>query len=238
MNILVLQHMSLEHPGIFRRFLDEDGHSWQPVMLHQGEPLPPIDSYDALWVMGGPMDVWQTDRYPWLDAEKAFIRDAVEIRGLPFLGLCLGHQLLAEALGGSCAPATVPEIGIFDVQLTEAGAESTLFDGLDERFECLQWHAAEVARMPPGASCLATSKACAVQAMNWRTRAFSMQFHTEVEQDTVANWNTDSTYAKALIDTLGTKGADNLAADCAVRMSTFNAAAERIYINWLQATAH
>ena len=98
MKILVLQHADVEHPGSFRKLLQEDGHSWDAFELDAGEALPPIDGYDALWVMGGPMDVWQEDEHPWLKAEKAFIRDAVEGRGVPFLGLCLGHQLLAEAL--------------------------------------------------------------------------------------------------------------------------------------------
>ena len=98
MKILVLQHADVEHPGSFHKLLQEDGHSWDAVELDAGEALPPIDGYDALWVMGGPMDVWQKDEHPWLKAEKAFIRDAVKGRGVPFLGLCLGHQLLAEAL--------------------------------------------------------------------------------------------------------------------------------------------
>ncbi|MEZ5931732.1 MAG: type 1 glutamine amidotransferase [Alphaproteobacteria bacterium] len=238
MNILVLQHMVLEHPGVFRRFLAEDGHRWTPVQLDQGETPPPLDGYDALWVMGGPMDVWQTDLYPWLDGEKALIREAVGVLGMPFFGLCLGHQLLAEALGGACGKAETPEIGVMDVELTEAGASGVLFDGLEERFACLQWHGAEVTRLPAGAECLATSPACAVQAMSVGGRAFSMQFHTEVEEDTIANWNSDPIYAEALMAAMGPDGAERLAAACAERMPTFHAAAERVYINWMQAAAH
>ena len=84
MHILVLQHAPVEHPGIFRRFLEEDGHSWDTVELDQGGQLPSLDGYDALWVLGGPMDVWQEDEHPWLKDEKAFIREAVEQRGMSY----------------------------------------------------------------------------------------------------------------------------------------------------------
>ena len=77
MQILVLQHADVEHPGSLRQMLAEDGHSWTPVHLNQGEKLPSIDGFDALWVMGGPMDVWQEDDHPWQADEKAFIREAV-----------------------------------------------------------------------------------------------------------------------------------------------------------------
>ncbi len=237
MKILVLQHARVEHPGAFRKFLEEDGHEWISVELDEGEVAPPLEGFDALWVMGGPMDVWQEDIHPWLKEEKALIKEAVEMRGLPFLGLCLGHQLLAEALGGECGVCENPEIGVLDVQLTEEGAAGIIFDGLSERFEALQWHSAEVKKMPPGASCLATSPDCTVQAMSWGPRAYSMQFHLEVEPDTVENWNAIDAYANALQNALGDDGASLLKSKCAERMADFNATAERVYINWLQTAA-
>ena len=237
MRILVLQHAEVEHPGVFRRFLAEDGHAWDAVELDRGEALPALDGYDALWALGGPMDVWQEDEHPWLAGEKALIRDAVAERGLPFLGLCLGHQLLAEALGGEVAPSRTPEIGVMDVQLTEVGATGVLFDGLPERFAVLQWHSSEVTRMPPGAECLATSPDCTVQAMRWGTRAYSAQFHLEAEPDTVENWAAIPAYRAALERAMGASGVADLADAVSNRLSDFEAMAERVYINWLQCAA-
>jgi GMP synthase-like glutamine amidotransferase len=181
--------------------------------------------------------VWQEDAFPWLRDEKAFIREAVADRGLPYLGLCLGHQLLAEALGGSVGPSEMPEIGVMDVQLTEAGATGVLFDGMPERFSTLQWHSAEVKQMPAGATCLATSPDCTVQAMKWETRAYSAQFHIEVEADTVTNWAEIPEYAAALRRAMGEDGVAQMDAAVSRCMTGFNTLAERFYINWLQTAA-
>ena len=238
MKILVLQHARVEHAGKFREFLTEDGHEWDTVHLDEGEALPAsIDGYDALWVLGGPMDVWQEDQYPWLKDEKDFIEEAVVERGTPFLGLCLGHQLLAVILGGEVGVSETPEIGVCDVQVTEAGAEGVFLDGMPEKFACLQWHSAEVKSLPAGCKVLATSPDCAVQAFCWQNRAHAVQFHLEIEPDTVANWAAIPAYAQALKDALGADGAAQLDAACAARMADFGTMAERVYINWLQTAA-
>lgn len=237
MKILVIQHSFTETPGIFSNFLRQDGHDLVTVHMHEGETPPHLDDFDALWVMGGPMDVWEEEKYPWLRDEKKFIREAVEDRGMPYLGLCLGHQLLAEALGGACGVCERPEIGVTPVQLTEAGATSIIFDDLPDVFPCLQWHAAEVKTMPAGAQCLATSPDCAVQAMNWGPRAYSMQFHLEAAPETVPNWIAIPDYEAELKSTLGKDGPMQLLASCEAQLDAFNRMAERVYINWLQTAA-
>ena len=234
MRILVFQHVDVEHPAIFRDFLAEDGIAWDAVELDAGEAIPPLDGYDQLWVMGGPMDVWEEDRHPWLIAEKQAIREAVEYRGMPYFGLCLGHQLLGAALGGRVGKAARAEVGILDVELTAAGRSDPLFAGIADSFKALQWHGAEVAEAPPGAVVLARSPLCAVQAMRIGRHAYGMQYHCEILPRTVSDWAAIPAYACALDATLGTGAMPRLDAAAAAAMPEFNRDARRLYRNFMK----
>ena len=232
--VLVFQHIALEHPGVFREFLREDGIEWTAVELDEGEPIPDLGDYDALWVMGGPMDVWEDDEYPWLAPERAAIREAVVERSMPFLGFCLGHQLLAQALGGEVGPAATPEIGILEVELTEAGRASPIFRSLPAVHACLQWHGAEVLRTPPGTRTLAASRDCAVQALGFAGHAFSIQYHIEITGDTVPQWGAVPEYEQALEQAMGEGALAAFEADAAARMTEFNRNARRMYDNFME----
>ena len=232
--VLVFQHIAIEHPGVFRDFLREDGIEWTAVELDDGEPIPDLGAYDALWAMGGPMDVWEDDACPWLAPERAAIREAVIERKMPFFGFCLGHQLLAQALGGEVGPAAAPEIGILEVELTDAGRASSIFEGVTPVHSCLQWHGAEVLHAPPGSRTLARSRHCAVQALGFADHAFSIQYHVEITGDTVREWGEVPAYEQALERAMGEGALAAFEADAAAHMADFNRNARRIYDNFMR----
>jgi GMP synthase-like glutamine amidotransferase len=235
MRLLVFQHIACEHPGSLRKFLAADGVDWIAVELDAGEPIPPLEDYDALWVMGGPMDVWDVAEHPWLIPEKRAIRRWVRELQRPFLGLCLGHQLLADALGGTCGPQRPPEIGILDVELTPEGLADPIFAGMPAKQQCLQWHSVCVAQPPEDAVVLARSDVCAVQAMRIGRNAWSMQYHVEIEPETVDNWGAVPAYRQALETTLESDALAKLRAEADAAMPGCLGNAEKLYRNFTRA---
>lgn len=228
MRILVLQHHPEEHPGVFRDFLAEDGIEWDAVELDAGETIPSLDGYAALWSFGGPMDVWQKADHPWIENEIAVLREAVMEREMPVLGVCLGHQLLAEALGGEVGPMERGEIGVLDVIATGIGASDPLFGSTDPQ-PVLQWHSAEVTALPPGAEALAESPVTAVQALRYGNHAYGIQYHVEVTSETVPAWGCIPEYKSALERTLGADALGQFEQDVSDNLAAFNASARRLY---------
>ena len=229
MNILVFQHVASEHPGSFREVMAARGCRMQAVELDEGEAIPAdLAGFDALLVMGGPQDVWETDQFPWLIEEKAIIRDWVRA-GRPYLGMCLGHQLLAEALGGTVGRMAVPEVGMSRVETRP----DPIFTGLPPLWPCMQWHGAEVTRLPEGAVALATSPGCAIQAQRYGNAAYGLQFHLELTHSTTAEWGSLPEYKAALERVRGPGGLAAMVAEVDAQFPELHAAAQIVFGNFL-----
>lgn len=220
MRLLVFQHLLGEHPAAFGDLASAAGDAVTVVRLDLGESIPNLDNHDALLVMGGPMDVWQTDDFPWLVDELRAINRWVSA-DRPFLGICLGHQLLATAMGGECGPMANPEIGIMPI---DSG-----LPGLAGTFPALQWHGTEVKHLPPGASVLASNEACAVQAIGL-SRSIGVQFHPEITNGLVPTWLKDPPNMACANDWLGSsRGVDSFVSQSEAHVPSANLQAAALY---------
>jgi GMP synthase-like glutamine amidotransferase len=228
-NAIVFQHAAVEHPGIFTEFLRDSGVALTTVELDEGEPIPDLAPFDLMVVMGGPQDVWQEDQHVWLRPEKEAIRRFVAEMRRPYLGICLGHQLLADALGGRIGLAEPPEIGVLTVSKTVAGKTDPAMAGIPDPLPVLQWHSAAVLELPPGATLLAASGECPTQAFRYGNHAYGMQFHVEVTADTVTDWAAIPEYAQALEKALGRNAVDRLEELVARALPQFNRNARTLY---------
>ncbi len=176
MQINYLVHVPYEGLGAFETALVAAGHALRRVRLYAGDRLPEPAQVQGLIVMGGPMSIHDESEHPWLAAEKRFL-EAVLARDVPVLGVCLGAQLIAHCLGARVYRNPHKEIGWFPVR-RETRVQGAGLEMLPETFEAFHWHG-ETFDLPPGATLLASSSACAHQAFAHR-RALALQFHLEV----------------------------------------------------------
>lgn len=231
---LVFQHMDDEPAGLFGEFLSAQGASLDVVMLHRGESIPSLASYDFLLVMGGAMDVWETDANPWLVDEKRAIREWAINRNRPYLGICLGQQLLAEALDGEVGLAKDAEVGVGDVALTPLGKRHPLTAGLPQKMPVMQWHHAEVTKLPDGAEVLAASPVTPVQIMSIGNCLLGTQFHAELTPALVDRWAHIPQYLEWLEAALGPDAYNRVRLRALPLMPEMRAMSERLFNNLLQ----
>ncbi len=183
MLVACVQHVSFEGPGSIAQWTIERGHSLRPIMLHEGQELPRTDEFDLLVVMGGPMSVHDEADYPWLVAEKRLIAQCLQ-DGKFVLGVCLGSQILAEALGSRVYRNRVKEIGWFPIRMRPEALHSPTFAGMPGQLDVLHWHG-ETYDLPRGCVHLAESDGCLIQAFE-HPSALGLQFHLEATQEGLA----------------------------------------------------
>ena len=234
MRIAVLQHAAFEHLGILRNFMREDRISFDVTALDDGDGLPNLDAYDALIVLGGPMGPLDYIDHPWLADETALVREAVVERALPTLGICLGHQLLALALGGSLSEMKETEAGVVEIALNEAGKRDPLFQGFTSTALGFQWHEWQVEQLPSGAVPLAASALCPIQAMRVAQRAWGVQFHIEAHAGILDEWLAPADHEEELRTILGPNARAIFAGQAARHMPRLNADARRLFTNFTQ----
>src|SRR3989304_4197688 len=154
-NILIIEHVDIEGPGLIEYCLKQERIRYQIVNLESGARLPKIDDLSHIIILGGPMNVYEEGRYPFLKGEDLFIKEAIQ-RGKIILGICLGAQLIAKALGAKVFKSPVREIGWYDVSLTDEGSKDPLFSLLPRTFPVFQWHE-DTFQIPRAGKLIATS---------------------------------------------------------------------------------
>jgi GMP synthase (glutamine-hydrolysing) len=190
--LLVVQPETDDPPHLFGEWLEEAGVSLEVCHPYAGEPVPTADGYAGVLVMGGAMSANDDDVLDWVGPVKELVRDAVST-GVPTLGICLGHQLMAAALGGRVTPNPLgQQVGLIPVGWTEAAGDDRLFGGLATPRRGVQWNYDLVVEAPPGAVALARTERGELQVARFGPRAWGVQLHPEVDETVVGTWVTDA----------------------------------------------
>ena len=225
MNIIVLQHIKIEDPGYVKDLMLADGFNLTTIELDEGEKIPTdLSNFDAMFCMGGPMDTWMEKEYPWLiDEKKAIKRFVIDLKK-PYLGFCLGCQLLGEIIGGKVVKSINPEIGMLNINFSENKNSDPLFSKFPKNITSLQWHSYEVQGLEDNnaVTLLASSSETKYQIFRYQNHAYGIQFHIEVKDTTVNEWGCVPQYKSALEKKLGPGALEKFDNEAQANMKNMN----------------
>lgn len=221
--ILIIKHIEIEGPGTLGEFFKETAWQTRIVELDKGDTLPSVDECEAIISLGGPMNVYEEAKYPFLKEEDKLLKRALG-KGIPVLGICLGAQLLAKACNAKVKKAPQKEIGWFKVNLTDAGKREPLFENMPASLSVFQWHEDTFA-IPKGALHLAESQTCLNQAFRFGRNAYGLQFHVEVTPEMIDSWI--SAYTKT-----ETAQTNDMLIEAYKRKDAFRTQAQMLYYNF------
>jgi len=234
MKIIILQHIKIEDPGYIKDLMINDNVELTTVELDEGEKIPAnLSEYDAMFCMGGPMDTWMEKDYPWLVDEKKRIKEFVVDLQKPYLGFCLGCQLLGEVIGGNVVKSNNPEIGMLNINFLETKNNDLLFSKFPENITTLQWHSYEVRDLENSdVTLIASSPESKYQIFRYKNHAYGIQFHIEVKKTTVGEWGCVPEYKSALENQLGKGAIEKFDTDSQIHMPSMNNYSRILYENF------
>ena len=225
MEIIVLQHIKIEDPGYIKDLMIKDGVNLTTIELDEGEKIPnDLNKFDAMFCMGGPMDTWMDQEFPWLIEEKNKIKEFVVNLEKPYLGFCLGCQLLGEVVGGKVVKSNNPEIGMLNIDFSKNKDTDPLFSKFPNQITSLQWHSYEVQGLEDNknVTLLASSPETKYQIFKYQNHAYGIQFHIEVKDTTVNEWGCVPEYKSALEKQLGANALEKFDNDARANMKDMN----------------
>ena len=235
MNILILQHIKIEDPGYIKDLMLADGLNLTTIELDEGEKIPnDLTKYDGMLCMGGPMDTYMEKEYPWLVEEKKRIKEFVVNLKKPYLGFCLGCQLLGEVVGGKVVKSNPAEIGMMDINFTDNKKKDILFSKFPDNIKSLQWHSYEVQGVDknPDITLIASSPITKYQIFKYQDHAYGIQFQIEIKDTTVNEWGCVPEYKKALEDQLGDGALEKFDQSAKKNMKDMNNYSKILYDNF------
>ena len=233
--VIVLQHINIEDPGHIKDLMIEDNINLTTIELDEGEKIPDdLSKFDAMFCMGGPMDTWMEKDYSWLIEEKKKIKEFVVELKKPYLGFCLGCQLLGEVVGGNVIKSKYPEIGMLNINFSQNKKSDLLFSEFPEKITSLQWHSYEVQNLEnnKNITLLASSPETKYQIFKYQEHAYGIQFHIEVKDTTVGEWGCVPEYKSALEKQLGDGALKKFDEEAKIHMSNMNKYSNILYQNF------